>query len=154
MARGPAASRSDVDHHRASGSGPLARHRGGGSGHRLETPAPQSRLAAFRVLATVCANPALSLAQGGVLRGESVGGRAPVIVEQVKASSSCSDRTTAALAPGEAWFGRGPAARTPEELVEPAQRPHRKKAGTQANRDSATGPDPDAMTWALTSTAR
>ena len=77
-----------------------------------------------------------------------------LIVEQVKAYSSSSDRTAAAIAPGETRFGRGPAARAPEELVEPAQHPQRKKAGTQANRDSAMGPDPDAMTWALTSTAR
>src|SRR6266478_1487987 len=154
IARGPPASGSDVDHHRALGSGPSARECGGGSGHRLETPAPQSRFAAFRVLSTIRADPALSPAQGGVLGGETVGGRALLIVEQVQVASSRNDRPAAALALSQARFRRGPAAWAPQELVEPAQHPQRKKAGTQANRDRAMGPAPDAMTWALTSTAR
>lgn len=85
---------------------------------------------------------------------ESVGGHTPVIVEQVEAASSRNDRPTTAFAPGQTWFWRRPATWTPEELMEPAQHSQRKKAGTQANRDSAIGPAPDAMTCALTSTAR
>src|SRR5216683_3693291 len=91
IARSPAASGSDVDHHRAPRSGPLARHNGGGAGHRIEAPAPQSGLASLRVLATVCADPALSPAQGYVLGCETVGVRAPLIFEKVKAASSRND---------------------------------------------------------------
>src|SRR5260370_29279468 len=94
----PAASGSDVDHHGALGSGPSARKCGTGSGHRLETPAPQLRLAAFRVFSTVRADPALSPAQGGVLGGETGRGPALLITEQVKAASNRNPRTAPALA--------------------------------------------------------
>lgn len=151
---GPAASGPDVDDDRSPGAPPSARQEGGGSGRRLETPAPQSRIAAIRVLSTVCAGPAFFLAEGGVLGRETFGRVALQVSEQVEAASNRDDRSTAAWALGHIRFWRRPALRASEELIELAQLPQRRTAGTQPNRERAIGPAPDAMTCALTSTAR